>query len=152
MLGTIDIWHSDVPSPTGWWNRRGSGGWVEWEALEDAHPLPGEREGEAPGHWCLACGPCHLPHCRTAPRFPSYSAVAYAEAPLLLPRCLRTCSMGAGCQGACQLQLPPWLFEHPLNMPLTGPTSPNNDSSLEQTVFADLSEFLSVFKFFIIEV
>ena len=70
MLGTIDIWHSDVPSPTGWWNRRGSRGWVEWGALEDAHPLPGEgRRGPRSlvfGLWPLS--PYTL---QDSPRLPS---------------------------------------------------------------------------------
>ena len=75
MLGTIDIWHSDVPSPTGWWNRRGSRGWVEWEVVEDAHPLPGEGRR---GPWSLVFGlwPLSPSTLQDSPRFPSYSAVA----------------------------------------------------------------------------
>lgn len=91
-------------------------------------PIPFlEREGEAPGHWCLACGPCHPPHCRTAPGSHPTLLWPTLRPPLLLPRCLRTCSMGAGCQGACQLQLPPWLFEHPWAIATNWPHLSNNE-------------------------
>ena len=74
MLGTIDIWHSDVPSPTGRWDRRGSRGWVEWGALEGVHLLPGEgRRGPRSlvfGLWPLS--PYTL---QDSPRLPSDSAL-----------------------------------------------------------------------------
>lgn len=70
-------------------------------------------------------------HAAGQPQVPSHSAVTEAEAAPLLPPCLWTYSMGAGCQGDCQVQLPPWLFEHPWAVATDGsPTSLIMRSSL----------------------